>query len=131
MTATAPVTIPEWDMADRLSKSLRHAGIEPADMAGYLEVHRNTVSNWTHGRTKPPTAAVRLWAWRTGVPYEWLAYGVTGLPHQDSNLEPSGSSHEALSEREPSPSEVLAFRKRIGHMGEIRSSVRSSKVARS
>jgi transcriptional regulator with XRE-family HTH domain len=67
--------IPEWDMADRLRKALRHAGLEQQEMAGYLGVSRNSVSNWVNGNNRPSGPALKLWALRTGVPFEWLRDG--------------------------------------------------------
>jgi transcriptional regulator with XRE-family HTH domain len=63
---------PEWDLADRMRKSLRSAGLGVQDMADYLEVSRGTVSNWINGRIRPGGQTLRLWALRTGVPYDWL-----------------------------------------------------------
>jgi hypothetical protein len=40
-----------------------------------MEVHRNSVGTWLNRRSRPRPANVRLWAMRTGVPYEWLRYG--------------------------------------------------------
>lgn len=68
-------TIPEWDLADRLRKSLREADIGVQEMADYIEVGRNTVSNWINGRTRPPASALRLWSMRCGIPIEWLRDG--------------------------------------------------------
>lgn len=68
-------TVPQWDLADRLRKSLREADIGVQEMADYLEVGRNTVSNWINGRTRPPGAALRLWAMRCEVSVEWLRGG--------------------------------------------------------
>jgi transcriptional regulator with XRE-family HTH domain len=45
-------------------------------MADYLEVSRNTVSAWINGRTQPRNRDVRLWALRTGFPYEWVRDGI-------------------------------------------------------
>jgi transcriptional regulator with XRE-family HTH domain len=67
--------IPEWDLCDRLAKSLRTADMSVGDMAEYFDVHRNTVSGWVHGRIRVDTRTLRLWAMRTGVPYEWLRDG--------------------------------------------------------
>ena len=64
---------PQWDVADRLRKALRHAGIGVTEMADYLDVSRTSVSNWINGRIEPSVQTLRLWALRTGVPYEWLA----------------------------------------------------------
>jgi transcriptional regulator with XRE-family HTH domain len=63
------------DLADRLAKSLQVAGLSVAEMAQYLEAHRNTVGAWLNRRNQPRPANLRLWAMRTGVPYEWLRYG--------------------------------------------------------
>lgn len=68
--------IPQWDMYDRLAKSLKSAGLSVADAAEYFDVHRNTVSGWIHGRINPDTRTLRLWAMLTGVPYEWLREGI-------------------------------------------------------
>lgn len=70
-----PVHVPKWDMADRMRKSLRDAGIGVQDMADYLEISRNTVGNYINGHTPPPGPVLRLWAMRCGVPYEWLRLG--------------------------------------------------------
>ena len=74
-TSTEGVPIPPWDLADRLRKALRVADIGVQEMADYLEVSRNTVSAWINGRTPPGTQSIRLWALRTGMPYEWLKNG--------------------------------------------------------
>ncbi len=78
--------VPQWDMADRMRKSLREAGVNVQDMADYLDVNRNTISNWINGHNSPPTAAMRLWAMRCGVPYEWLKDGI-----ESSEPGPGGS----------------------------------------
>ena len=64
--------VPEWDMADRMRKSLRDAGLSVQEMAEYLDVSRTSVSNWINGRIDPSRQTLRLWALRTGVSYEWL-----------------------------------------------------------
>jgi transcriptional regulator with XRE-family HTH domain len=68
--------IPQWDMYDRMAKSLKEAGISIAEAAAYFDVHRNTVSGWLHERINPDTRTLRLWAMMTGVPYEWLKDGI-------------------------------------------------------
>jgi transcriptional regulator with XRE-family HTH domain len=64
---------PEWDLADRMRKALRFAGMHSGAMAAYLDVERSTISRWLNGRIVPSTQTLRLWAMRTGVSYEWLA----------------------------------------------------------
>lgn len=63
---------------DWLSKSLETASpaISVGEMADYLGVHRNTVSGWLNGKHPIPHASLRLWAMRTGVPLEYLLYGI-------------------------------------------------------
>jgi transcriptional regulator with XRE-family HTH domain len=64
-----------FDTADRLRKSLRVTGITVQQMADYLEVSRNTVSLWINGRGRIGSQSLRLWAIRTGIPYEWFRTG--------------------------------------------------------
>ena len=75
MTPYAADAVPEWDVADRMRKALRHAAISVADMADYLGVSRKSVGNWIGGRTDPSVQTMRLWALRCGVDYEWLRSG--------------------------------------------------------
>jgi transcriptional regulator with XRE-family HTH domain len=67
-----PQALPQWDVADRLRKSLRHAGLGTAEMADYLGVSRQSVGNWINGRIDSSLQTLRLWALRCGVSYEWL-----------------------------------------------------------
>lgn len=76
---TNPERVPQWDLADRMRKSLREAKVGVGEMAGYLDVERNTVGSWINGRITPRTQTLRLWALRCGVPYEWLVTGATSL----------------------------------------------------
>lgn len=82
--------VPQWDRADRMRKSLRQAGLAVSDMADYLEVNRNTVSNWINGHTSPPSAALRLWAMRCGVPLPWLKDGFDGPGNNPASLGSTG-----------------------------------------
>ena len=73
-----PVTdagLPKWDLADKMRKSLRHAGLGVAEMAEYLDVDRSSVSNWLSGRIEPSAHTVMAWALRTGIPYTWYCHG--------------------------------------------------------
>jgi transcriptional regulator with XRE-family HTH domain len=81
--------VPEFDLADRLRKSLRTSGIGVYVMSEYLEVSRNTVGNWINGKTHPRPSELKLWALRTRVDYKWLLTGK--LPRGDSNSQPAGS----------------------------------------
>ena len=64
--------VPQWDMADRMRKSLRHADIGVQEIADYLGVARNTVSTWINGKITPGAQTLRLWSIRCGVSYDWL-----------------------------------------------------------
>ena len=75
MTSPTPCEIPQWDVTDRMMKAMRQARFTVGDMADYFDVSRNTVSGWLHGRIRPDTRTLRLWALHTDVPYEWLRNG--------------------------------------------------------
>lgn len=108
-TSTEGLAIPQWDLADRLAKSLRVSDTSVQQMADYLDVHRNTVGAWINGRTPPTTQTVRLWALRTGVPYEWLRNG------EGPSTPPDGGGDGLLlprldSNQEPADCKVVGFR---------------------
>jgi transcriptional regulator with XRE-family HTH domain len=65
----------EFDLADRLRRSLRVSGVSVQEMAEYLDVTRGTVSNWINGHIVPNTQSLRLFAMKTGIPFEWLRDG--------------------------------------------------------
>lgn len=67
--------VPEWDLADRMRKSLRHAGVDVQQIADYLGVSRTSVSAWINGRIRPSKRTLMLWAIRCGVPFSWLTEG--------------------------------------------------------
>jgi transcriptional regulator with XRE-family HTH domain len=67
--------IPTWTLGDRMSKALDDAGISRGEMARYLDVDRNTVGNYIHGRTRPNHRTLMLWALRTGVDLVWITSG--------------------------------------------------------
>ncbi|HEY7052394.1 MAG TPA: helix-turn-helix transcriptional regulator [Mycobacterium sp.] len=94
MSESLPGSVPEWDLADRMRKSLRVAGLPGRDMAAYLGVEHSTVSRWLNGRVDPSTRTLRLWALRTGVPYEWLRDGWAprGSNPQPTDYEDAGSA---------------------------------------
>ena len=85
--ATLP-GIPEWDLADRMRKALRHADVSVQQMSVYLGVSRRSVGNWINGHIDPSTQTLRLWALRTGVPLEWLRTGQTPQARAASEVNP-------------------------------------------
>lgn len=50
MTTT---TIPTWRLQDRLARALDEGRVSVQGMAEHLGVHRNTISNYINGQTKP------------------------------------------------------------------------------
>lgn len=68
-------TLLQFDLSDRLRKSLNAADIGVQEMADYLDVSRNTISRWINGEREPKLSMLRLWALRTGAPLEWLVSG--------------------------------------------------------
>lgn len=107
----AEANVPRWDLADRLRKALREAGVSVQEMAEYLEISRNTVGSWINGHHRPRPSDLRQWALRTGVSYPWLTYGDSPeLPRGDSN------SQSAALYPEPRPfgaAEKLAMRQAL------------------
>lgn len=80
----AQTTIPQLTLGWRLQMSLDHAGISAQQMADELGVVRSTVSRWMHDTGAPPRDGfLRVWALRTGVPYEWLRHGVVTATDPD------------------------------------------------
>lgn len=77
-------TIPQFDMSDRLRKALRVADLSVQDMADTLECSRNTIGNYLSGRTHPNVPTLRQWAFRCGVDYEWLRYGINEMNTPDT-----------------------------------------------
>jgi transcriptional regulator with XRE-family HTH domain len=65
----------EFDLADRLRKSLRVSGVSVQAMAESLGVSRNTVGNWINGRGRPGREQLSLWSALTGAPLSWLETG--------------------------------------------------------
>jgi transcriptional regulator with XRE-family HTH domain len=95
--ATPPAGVPEWDVADRMRKALRHADLGVQEIADYLGVSRNTASTWINGRIVPSTQTLRLWAMRCGVSYEWLNDDPDAISPGPCRARPAG--YRALSPR--------------------------------
>jgi DNA-binding transcriptional regulator YiaG len=87
MDTVAEVSL-EWDVADRLRKSLRASGIGVQDMADYLGMSRNSVSNWVNGRAVPDHRTLLVWSMKTGAPLAWLEHGDEAPSVRRQGLEP-------------------------------------------
>lgn len=71
-------TIPDWTLGWRMRRALGHSGVSVQEMADELGVARTTLTRWMGDQGAPPRPAfLRVWALRTGVPYEWLVNGET------------------------------------------------------
>jgi hypothetical protein len=78
MSESPATSVLAYDLADRLNKSLRIAGIKPGEMRTVLGVGSSTMTNYLSGRTRPKDGMLRQWAFRCGPPisFDWLAYGI-------------------------------------------------------
>src|SRR4051812_4294343 len=65
----------EFDLLDRLQKSLRVSGKSRDQLAADLGVHRNTIGNYLNGKTPLDRRTLVAWSFSTGVPLEWLETG--------------------------------------------------------
>ena len=86
MTRALGAAALEFDQADRLRRALRISDVSVGEMAEYLDVHRNSVTNWINGHTKVPGPVLKLWAMRCGVPYAWLKDGTVDRSPDDGPL---------------------------------------------
>ena len=77
----------EWDVCDRLGKSLRVSGKSNAQLADDLGIHRNTVGNYLSGRTPIDRRTLIAWAVVTGVPFKWLETGVAPGPEGGDTID--------------------------------------------
>lgn len=76
MPSSAPyVFVFQFDLADRLRKSLRVREVSVQDMADHLGLSRNTVSSWINGRSRPGRPQLLAWADRVDAPLSWLVTG--------------------------------------------------------
>jgi len=74
-----------------MGKALRASGVSPRQMANYLHVHRNTISNYVHGKSKPTRATLIAWADITRFPLHWIETG-----EQSVNSPPDGRPLRAV-----------------------------------
>lgn len=67
--------VPVITLGDRLGIALKFANMKTQEMADYLDVSRNTITNYVSERTHADKRTLMLWAMRTGVDLEWLQTG--------------------------------------------------------
>ena len=75
MTSPGP-RVPQFRLHHRLRLALEEAGVEPAEMARTLGLALPTINAYMNGGRNPKLGMVKLWGMRTGVPWQWLMYGV-------------------------------------------------------
>ncbi len=70
--------VPEWTLGDRLRKAREHRHLQQAEMAELLGVAQTALSKWEADQRRPRDLLdiVEKWARVTGVPREWLMWGV-------------------------------------------------------
>lgn len=77
MSNASSTLIPAVTLGWRIRMALEHADIKVNVMADEIGVARTTLGRWMHDGGAPPRDGfVKLIALRTGVPYEWIKYGV-------------------------------------------------------
>lgn len=85
-TSLQAFSIPEWTLGWRMQRALAHADVSVQQMADELGMARSSLSRWLNDHGTPPRAAfVKMWALRTGVPYEWLVTGTVPQPNPDDH----------------------------------------------
>lgn len=60
--------IPRLTLHHRLDIALDHGGVGVSEMADFLGVSRNTITNYIHGKTRPNRATLMTWADRCAGP---------------------------------------------------------------
>ena len=94
-TQVAPLA-PQFGLKHRLALALEVADIDRDQMAAELGVHKNTITNYMRGHTVPSRGVLIAWAFRCGVPFEWLLTG-----HVTANGGPDEGTHVARCIRGP------------------------------
>lgn len=83
--------IPEWSRGDRFRKAREARDISQGDLAERMGVARRTVGSYERDEVEPRKIVVNAWALATGVPVEWLLYGVVPQDPDDPGHVTSGS----------------------------------------
>ena len=65
----------EFDLADRLRKTLTANKVSVEQAAHLFEVSRNSVGNWINGRVVPDRRTLIAWSSIFAVPLPWLETG--------------------------------------------------------
>lgn len=98
-------------LADRIRKARRNAGLSQSKAAQDLGVHRGTVGHWERGAGHAPTSAnlLRLAVAMT-VSYEWLATGRGSMQPASIEDEVPALRLDCFAQSEDEEQVLLAFR---------------------
>jgi len=82
--------VPQFELRHRMQLALEWSGVSVGDMAAELGASRTTVSNYLHGRTKPRRPDLIVWAFKCGLPFDWLVNGAD-IPAEEATVEKAPS----------------------------------------
>lgn len=88
--------IPTFTLGDRLRKAREVTGMSQVEFAEHIGIGRSTVQSYENGTTSPKQIALKAWAMATGVPFHWLAWGMTEAPTQPPVMAGAGASAQKL-----------------------------------
>lgn len=83
MSEQTETVVYDFDMADRLRKSVRHTDLSVEELAEELGYSRQSVSAWTSGRSTPRRSVLLAWSMRTGYDVGWLETGAAPAGRPD------------------------------------------------
>lgn len=111
MSTQGSWSIPEFTAGDRFRKARELTGQTQREFASTLGVDKNTIGAYETGATtRHRKIVVNAWALATGVPVDWLLYGVVPQDPDDSGHE-SSRPHELNVTR---TAEVVELSARLG-----------------
>lgn len=110
-----PVTIPEFDLADRIRKALREADLNGKQAANALGVTQSAISYWINGTSQPTRRYLVSLSALTGVSLEWLIEGVDPADMRIAQLEDDRNTwrhtaHRAMQQNEALNAELTHIR---------------------
>lgn len=69
--------VPEWTRGDRLRKARELTGLGQEAFGDETGISRRSISDYEGDKAVPRKPVMMAWAFRTGVPLEWLETGAT------------------------------------------------------
>lgn len=77
-----------------MRKAREHAGLKQSELAAEIGIGRTSVTHYETSQKDAPRLVLLAWAFRCGVPLDWLRYGDShsttpgGAPAQHSTVRP-------------------------------------------